>query len=386
MSTYLLINLLSISVPFLFSFHPRLQFYRNWRAVLQAIFGTGTVFILWDVLFTRRGVWGFNPDHLVGIYFLGLPIEEWLFFICIPYACIFTYSSLNTLIERDVFAPYARQISWALATVLGILAIANIGRLYTSVTFAATASFLLAHLLLFKSNYLGRLYFAYLVIFLFPFLIVNGILTGSFLAEPVVWYNNREILSLRIFTIPIEDFAYGLLLILMNVTIYEKLMVSKGLKRNYVFESRLWLPASREEVFEFFSKAENLQRITPSWLNFKILTRLPIKIKQGRLIDYRLKLFGIPIRWKTEIVAWEPPHRFVDRQIEGPYQTWTHTHRFESKSGGTMMTDQVEYMPKGWFLAPLLNRLFVKRNVKRIFDYRRKEILRIFSTTSKARV
>jgi ligand-binding SRPBCC domain-containing protein len=224
------------------------------------------------------------------------------------------------------------------------------------------------------------------VIFLFPFLIVNGILTGSFLADPVVWYNNQENLALRIFTIPIEDFVYGLLLFLMNVTIYEKLMAGGVMKENFVFESRLWLPAPREEVFEFFSKVENLQRITPPWLNFRILTRLPIEIKQGSLVDYRVKLFGIPIRWKTEIAAWEPPHRFVDRQIEGPYQTWTHTHRFESKSGGTMMTDQVEYMPKGWFLAPLLNRLFVKRNVKKIFDYRRKEILRIFSTTSKARV
>lgn len=150
------------------------------------------------------------------------------------------------------------------------------------------------------------------------------------------------------------------------------------MKKNYVFESRLWLPATGEEVFEFFSKAENLQKITPSWLNFKILTPLPIKMTQGSFIDYRLKLFGIPIRWKTEISVWEPPHIFVDSQVKGPYQTWIHTHRFDSESGGTMMTDRMEYMPKGWFLAPLLNRLFVKQNVSRIFDYRRKEILRIF--------
>jgi lycopene cyclase domain-containing protein len=383
MSTYLLINILSITVPLLFSFDPRLLFHRKWYAVLPAILGTGTVFILWDVVFTRWGVWGFNPAHLVGVYFLGLPIEEWLFFFCIPYACLFTYVSLNTLIERDLFAPYARQISWALVAVLGILAIANIERTYTSVTFAATASFLLLHLLLFKSNYLGRFYLAYLVIFMFPFLIVNGILTGSFLTEPVVWYDNQENLALRIFTIPIEDFVYGLLLFLLNVTIYEKLIVSKGSKQNYVFESRLWLPVPREEVFEFFSKAENLQRITPSWLNFRILTPLPIKIMQDRMIDYRIKLFGIPIHWKSEISVWEPPDRFVDRQIKGPYRMWIHTHRFESiESGGTMMIDRVEYMPKGWFLAPLLNRLFVMRNVKKIFDYRKGEILRIFAVRS----
>lgn len=387
MSTYLLINLLSISVPLAFSFHPRLQFYRNWHAVLPAIFATGMVFIYWDILFTRGGVWGFNPDHLLGVYFLGLPIEEWLFFICIPYACIFTYASLNTLIDRDVIAPYASQISWGLVAILGILAIANIGRIYTSITFGGTASFLLLHLLVLKSDYIGRFYIAYLVIFLFPFLVVNGILTGSFLTEPVVWYDNQENLALRTFTIPIEDFVYGLLLFLLNVTIYERLIVSKGLKQNYVFESRLWLPASRDEVFEFFSKAENLQRITPSWLNFEILTPLPIEIMQGCTIDYQLKLFGVPIRWKTEIPTWQPPHGFVDRQIKGPYRTWIHTHQFESiDGGGTMMIDKVEYMPKGWFLAPLLDRLFVKRNVKRIFDYRREEIFRIFSTTSKARV
>jgi len=151
------------------------------------------------------------------------------------------------------------------------------------------------------------------------------------------------------------------------------------MKENYIFESRLWLPAPRKEAFEFFSKAENLQKITPSWLNFKILTSLPIKIRQGSLIDYRLKLFGIPIRWKTEISAWEPPHCFVDSQIKGPYKTWIHTHRFESIDRGTIMADRVEYMPKGWFLAPLLNRLFVKRNVKKIFEYRSDTILKKLS-------
>ena len=158
------------------------------------------------------------------------------------------------------------------------------------------------------------------------------------------------------------------------------------MKKNYIFESQVWLPAPREKVFEFFSKAENLQKMTPSWLNFKILTPMPIKVKQGSLINYRLKLFGIPIHWKTEISLWEPPHRFVDRQINGPYQTWIHTHRFESIDRGTLMADLVEYMPKGWFLAPLMNRLFVKRNVKKIFDHRREEILKIFTPTSNVKI
>ena len=152
------------------------------------------------------------------------------------------------------------------------------------------------------------------------------------------------------------------------------------MKNNYIFESRVWLPASREEVFEFFSKAGNLQRLTPSWLNFEILTPLPMKICQGSIIDYKLKLFSMPIRWKTEISVWEPSHRFVDSQLKGPYKTWIHTHRFENiNGGGTMMTDHIEYMPHGWLIAPLVNRLFVKRNVRRIFSFRKQEILRIFS-------
>lgn len=232
MSTYLLINILSISIPFLFSFHPRLKFYHKWHALFPAILVTGAVFILWDVLFTRWGVWGFNPAHLSGVYWVGLPIEEWLFFICIPYASVFTYFCLNILVKKDFIGTYAKRISWMLIAVLSIIAVMNIDRIYTSVTFFSTALFLLIHLLIFQSNYLGRFYFAYLVVFLFPFLIVNGILTGSFLAEPVVWYNNEENLSLRIFTIPIEDFIYGLLLFLINVTIYELLNIKGKLPKD----------------------------------------------------------------------------------------------------------------------------------------------------------
>lgn len=229
MSTYLFINVLSISVPLLFSFHPRLKFYKQWYAVFTAIIIPGVIFILWDILFTRWGVWGFTPSHLSGVYWFRLPIEEWLFFICIPYACVFTYASLSILVKKDFMGSYAKPISWMLLVVLVVIALINNNRIYTSVTFLGTASFLLFHLLILKSDYLGRFYLGYLVIYIFPFLIVNGILTGSFLTEPVVWYNNAENLSLRIFTIPVEDFVYGMLLYLMNVTVYEKLMTCKKL-------------------------------------------------------------------------------------------------------------------------------------------------------------
>lgn len=224
MLTYLLVNILSITIPFVYSFNKRLNFHKTWYAFWPAALLTGVLFIYWDVYFTALGVWGFNPRYLLGIELVNLPVEEWLFFICIPYACVFTYYCLNILMEKDYLGPYARGITAILIMVLLLVAVSNLNRIYTSVTFFSTGIFLLLHLFVFKSEYLGRFYLAYIIIFLMPFMLVNGILTGSFIAEEVVWYNNTENLGIRVFTIPIEDFIYGMLLILMNVTIYEALI------------------------------------------------------------------------------------------------------------------------------------------------------------------
>lgn len=218
--TYLLINLFSILIPFIASFDKRLDFYKKWKFLFPAIFVTLVFFISWDVLYTYLGVWGFNPKYLSGINLINLPIEEWMFFITIPYACVFTYTSLNYLIKKDYFKNYEKIISWTLIIVLLVVGLVNYNRIYTSFTFIATSIFIILHLYVFKSTYLSRFYFAYMVI-LFPFLIVNGILTGSFIDEQVVWYDNTQNLGIRIFTIPIEDSVYGLLLILMNVTLFE---------------------------------------------------------------------------------------------------------------------------------------------------------------------
>jgi len=220
MYTYLLINLFSIIIPFIASFDKRLNFYKQWFALFPAILITLTFFIIWDVYFTHLGIWGFNSRYLSGINLINLPIEEWMFFITIPYACVFTYTSLNYLIKKNYFKKYANSISWMLAAGLLIIGFFNLSKTYTSATFFLTALFILLHLLVFKSNYLGRFYFAYLII-LIPFLLVNGILTRSFIEEQVVWYDNSQNLGIRIFTIPIEDSVYGLLLILMNITLFE---------------------------------------------------------------------------------------------------------------------------------------------------------------------
>jgi ligand-binding SRPBCC domain-containing protein len=131
--------------------------------------------------------------------------------------------------------------------------------------------------------------------------------------------------------------------------------------------TRLFLPRPLETVFPFFADAGNLEIITPPWLRFEILTPRPITMGTGAFIDYRLRLRGIPLRWQSEITAWEPPHRFVDEQRRGPYRTWIHEHTFVACDGGTEVRDFVRYgVPGGW----LADRLLVRRDVRRIFEYR----------------
>ena len=141
------------------------------------------------------------------------------------------------------------------------------------------------------------------------------------------------------------------------------------------FSSQQLVPAPLDEVFEFFSDARNLQRLTPPWLKFKVLTPEPIEMAPGVLIDYRLSWRGIPIRWRTEIEVWEPKVRFVDRQLRGPYRLWRHEHRFAEHRGGTMVEDTVAYSAFGGRLA---HALVVSRDVERIFNYRQQALGSVF--------
>ncbi len=217
---YVLINLGAISIPFIAGFDKRLNFQRQWRFLFPAMLLTMLVFIPWDMLKTNLAVWGFNPRYLLGFYIGNLPVEEWLFFIAIPYACLFTYHSLNYLVKNDLIGKYADTITLVLAIILLLIGLMNTGRLYTSVTFISTGSFLLFHRFVIRSGYMGRFYLMYLVT-LIPFFIVNGLLTGSFIPEEVVYYDNMQNLGIRIGTIPVEDMVYGLLMLLMNVSWFE---------------------------------------------------------------------------------------------------------------------------------------------------------------------
>lgn len=133
-----------------------------------------------------------------------------------------------------------------------------------------------------------------------------------------------------------------------------------------------------EEVFHFFSQAENLNALTPPELQFKILTPLPIKMKEGTIIDYKIKLNGIPFTWKTEINKWQENEYFIDQQIKGPYKIWHHKHSFKSLVGATEMTDEVNYLSPGWLVEPIIQYLFIKRKVESIFDYRNTKLKEIF--------
>ncbi len=144
----------------------------------------------------------------------------------------------------------------------------------------------------------------------------------------------------------------------------------------YELRCSVVLAQSRERVFNFFSDAFQLQQITPPWLNFKILTPAPIELRDGGLIDYQIRLHGIPIKWRTEISSWDPPYAFTDRQLRGPYKLWEHLHTFEEVDGGTLTTDCVRYISIGGRFA---NWLMVERDLRKIFEYRRHRMLELFS-------
>jgi ligand-binding SRPBCC domain-containing protein len=144
----------------------------------------------------------------------------------------------------------------------------------------------------------------------------------------------------------------------------------------HTLSTRLEIPLPVDKVFEFFATAENLQRLTPPELQFRILTPKPIELRQGALIDYQLGLFGLKFRWKTEITNWDPPHQFIDVQLRGPYREWIHTHRFIPTSKGTAILDDVQYQlpfsPLGDLAYPV-----VRLQLARIFGYRQTAVRRL---------
>ena len=142
------------------------------------------------------------------------------------------------------------------------------------------------------------------------------------------------------------------------------------------FQSELWLPQSRDKVFAFFSDAQNLDLITPPWLHFRTVTPVSHEMRLGTVMNHRLRLHGFPLRWRSQITIWDPPSRFVDEQMLGPYRLWIHEHRFEEQNTGTLVHDHVRYAVPFDFLV---HRLFVRPDIERIFAFRKKKLQEIFT-------
>jgi lycopene cyclase domain-containing protein len=221
------LNLIALLPPFLLSFDKKVAYYKRWKYLFPSLLIVGIIFIIWDVFFTRWGIWGFNSRYLTGIDLINLPVEEWLFFLTIPYASVFIYDCIKAYFPVWELKTTGVWIALILAVILMMTGIFNITKWYTGVTFLLL-SYLLFYLGYKKADYLGRFFLSYLIV-LIPFFLINGVLTGSGIQDQVVWYNDQENLGIRVLTIPLEDIFYGMLLILGNVSLYEYFQSGKSI-------------------------------------------------------------------------------------------------------------------------------------------------------------
>jgi lycopene cyclase domain-containing protein len=215
---YLILDIITIFFPFVLSFDKKVAFYKTWPAVFPAILLIGIPFLIWDIIFTKMGVWGFNPDYLVGWELYNLPIEEVLFFIVVPYACTFIYACVKAYFP-NIKPRGLNQIVYALIIIYALTIMTfGFGGWYSTVT-----GILAIALVLFLQRFKKQLYYLPLsfLIALVPFFIINGVLTGSGIEAPIVWYNDLENAGIRLFTIPMDDIAYAWVLLAGNIAVYE---------------------------------------------------------------------------------------------------------------------------------------------------------------------
>jgi len=226
---YLAINLSAISIPFACSFEHRVKYFNKFLSFAPSFLLTVTFFIIWDIFFTEWGIWGFNENYLIGINLFGLPIEEWLFFLCIPYSSLFIHFCKEKLTPKLKLSNHiTRYIATGLSVFLAVTCFLNFGNFYTFSAFALAAIVIIFSF--FRApELLGSFIVSYIFI-LIPFFIVNGLLTGSFIIDEIVWYNNNHNLGLRIGTIPVEDIFYGFSLLFLPLYINRELGGKNNLK------------------------------------------------------------------------------------------------------------------------------------------------------------
>lgn len=222
MSLYFFLNIASFIIPFLYSFENRMKYIKRWKAVFLSILISAVFFIVWDIIFTKMGVWSFNPRYHSGIEFFDLPIEEWLFFVCIPYASLFIHFAFHYFYPNvSLSDKTVKIIYWILMMVLLPVIFLHYDKLYTAINYMVLV--LLLTYAFFKTPTILSTFFITFLIILIPFALVNGILTGSFIDEPVVSYNNSENLGIRLGTIPIEDVGYAFSMLLMSLILIKKI-------------------------------------------------------------------------------------------------------------------------------------------------------------------
>ncbi len=204
MSEYLIINIGTIAIPLLLSFEKKLQFYKNFLALLVSIAATGLIYISWDVLATVRGDWSFNPEYIMGIKLFHLPLEEILFFVTVPYACIFIYETFKFYLkEKEIF--YNKKIYFYLSIILFLVGVLFRDQNYTLIVFISVSLFIFLSIVFFEELLKSKIYWVFIVFCLLPFLVANYILTSL----PIVSYNPNAIWGARFITIPLEDFFYN---------------------------------------------------------------------------------------------------------------------------------------------------------------------------------
>lgn len=222
MSLYFYLNIASFFIPFLYSFENRMKYIKRWKAVFSAIIISAIFFIIWDIIFTKMGVWSFNPRYHSGIKFFDLPLEEWQFFVCIPYASIFIHFAFHYFYPNVALSDKTvKRIYWVLMVVLLPIIFLYYDRWYTVVNYTVLA--LILTYTVYKVPGILNTFFITFLIILLPFALVNGILTGSFIDEPVVMYNNAENLGIRLGTIPIEDAGFAFSMLLMSLILIKKI-------------------------------------------------------------------------------------------------------------------------------------------------------------------
>jgi lycopene cyclase domain-containing protein len=218
------------------SFQKRLPFFKYWKALFAGTIAMMLVYVPWDIYFTANGIWGFNSNYITGAHLGNLPIEEWLFFICIPYACIFSYECIRYFFPRQPLKNSSVYISGIYIAFCLIFIATKFGHWYTNSAAIVSIILLVYHSFIKRSDFMGYFHLSWWIL-LIPFYIANGVLTGldfykypfinlhpEKISDQIVWYNNEHNLGIRIWSVPLDDFFYGMAMVLLALTVYEKLV------------------------------------------------------------------------------------------------------------------------------------------------------------------